>query len=79
MPSRQTKWILVIIMIGLVVILVCYNTELSNVCSMRQLNIAGDEKKYEKTKDPQFCDAINFRISKFNDECKSNVEELDCG
>ena len=79
MPSRQTKLILVIIVIGLIAILVSYKTELSNVCPMRQLNIAGDEKKYEQTKDAQFCDSLNSRISQFNDECKSNVEELDCG
>ncbi|NHH97389.1 hypothetical protein DYY66_1179 [Candidatus Nitrosotalea sp. FS] len=79
MPSSQTKWILVIIVIGLIAILVSYKIELSNVCSVRQLNIAGDEKRYEQTKDPQFCDALNSRISQFNDECKSNVEELDCG
>lgn len=79
MPSRQTKWILVIIVIGLIAVLVSYKTELSNVCAVRQLNIAGDEKKYEQTKDPQLCDALNTRISQFNNECKSNVEELDCG
>ena len=79
MPSRQTKWILAIIVIGLVAVLVSYKTELSNACTLRQLNIAGDEKKYDQTKDPQFCDALNSRISQFNNECKSNVEELDCG
>ena len=79
MPSKQTKWILLIIIIGLAAIFVSYKTELTNVCSIRQLNIAGDEKKYEQTKDAQFCDALNSRISQFNDECKSNIEELDCG
>lgn len=79
MLSRQTKWILAIIIIGLTAILVSYKTELSNVCAVRQLNIADDEKKYDQTKDPQFCDALNSRISQFNNECKSNVEELDCG
>lgn len=79
MPSKQTKWILVIIAIGLITIFVSYKTELSNVCSIRQLNIAGDEKKYEQTKDAQFCDSLNSKISQFNDECKSNIEELDCG
>lgn len=79
MPSRQTKWIVIIIVIGLTAILVSYIAGFSNVCSIRQLNIAGDEKKYEQTKDPQFCDALNSRISQFNAECKSNVEELDCG
>jgi hypothetical protein len=79
MPSRQTKWILAIIAIGLIAIFVSYKTELANVCSIKQLNIAGDEKKYEQTKDAQFCDSPNSRISQFNNECKSNIEELDCG
>ena len=79
MPSRQTKWILVIVVIGLVAVLVSYKTELSNACSVRQLNIAGDEKKYEQTKDPQLCDTLNSKISQFDNECKSSIEELDCG
>ncbi len=79
MPSKQTKWILAIIAIGLVAVLVSYKTELSNTCAIRQLNIAGDEKKYDQTKDPLLCDALNSRISQFDNECKSNVEELDCG
>lgn len=79
MPSRQIKWILAIITIGLIAIFVSYKTELAYVCPIKQLNIAGDEKKYEQTKDAQFCDSLNSRISQFNDECKSNIEELDCG
>ena len=79
MPSRQTTWTLVIIIIGLTAIIVSYTTGFSNICPIRQLNIADDEKKYDQTKDPQFCDALNSRISQFNDQCKSNVEELDCG
>ena len=79
MPSKQTKWIMAIIVIGLIAVFVSYKTELSNVCAVRQLDIVSDEKKYDQTKDPQFCDALNSRISQFNDECKSNIEELDCG
>ncbi len=79
MLNRQLKWILIIIAIGLIASVVSYVFELSNVCNVRQLNIVGDTAQYDKTKDPLFCDALNSKISKFNDECKSNIEELDCG
>ena len=79
MPNRQIKWILAIVAIGLIAVLVSYKTELSNNCAIRQLNIASDEKKYDQTKDSLLCDALNSKISQFNNECKSNVEELDCG
>ena len=79
MPNRQIKWILAIVAIGLIAVLVSYKTELSNTCAIRQLNIAGDQKKYDQTKDPLLCDALNSRISQFDNECKSNIEELDCG
>jgi hypothetical protein len=79
MFNRQLKFILVIVIIGLIAAAVSYKTGLSNSCSIRQLDIAGDVKKYEQTKDAQFCDTLNTRISQLNDMCKSDVEELDCG
>jgi hypothetical protein len=65
--------------VGLVASVVSYKFELSDVCTMHQLSIAEDTIQYDKTKDPQFCDELNSRISQFNDACKSNIEELDCG
>lgn len=79
MPSRQIRWILAIVAIGFIASVVSYELVLSNACPMRQLDIAGDIKKYDQTKDPLLCDALNSKISKFNDICKANVEELDCG
>jgi len=43
------------------------------------LNIVNDIGHYDMTKDPLFCDKLNTKISKFNDECKTDIEELDCG
>ncbi len=79
MLNRQLKWILAIIAVGFIVSVISYDLKSSNVCSIRQLGIAEDIKKYDTTKDPQVCDALNSKISQFNDACKSNVEELDCG
>jgi hypothetical protein len=65
--------------VGLIASVVTYKTELSNICSVQQLDLVGEIKKYDDTKDAQFCDALNAKISKFNDACKSNIDELDCG
>ncbi len=79
MLNRQLRWILVIVAIGFTASVVSYALGLSNTCPIRQLSIAGEVKKYDQTKDPQLCDALNSKISQFNDACKSSVEELDCG
>lgn len=79
MLNRQLKWIVIIVAIGLTASIVSYVFELSNVCTVRQLNLVGDITQYDKIKDPLLCDTLNSKISQFNDECKSNIEELDCG
>ncbi len=78
MLNRQ-KWILIILAVGLFASVISFVLESSNVCTVRQLNIVTDTMQYEKTKDPLVCDALNSKISQFNDACKSNIEELDCG
>ena len=79
MLNRQLKWVLIVIVIGSILVIVSYAAELANTCTIRQLDIAGETKKYDETKDPQLCDKLNTKISQFNDQCKSNIEELDCG
>lgn len=79
MSSRQLKWILIIAGIGSVASIISYMTEVSNLCPIQQLEISGAIQKYDSTKDAQFCDTLNTKISKFNNVCKSNIEELDCG
>lgn len=79
MLSRQQKWILIIIAVGSILAFISYVAESSNVCPIRQLSIAGETKKYDETKDPQTCDMLNTKISQFNSQCKSDIEELDCG
>lgn len=79
MFNRQLKWSLIIIAVGSIAIFTVSSIESSNICSIRQLGIADEIKKYDETKDPQTCDALDTKISEFNSQCKSDVEELDCG
>ena len=79
MLNRQLKWSLIVIGIGSIAIFVVSYTELSNICSLRQLDIEGEIEKYAEKNDPLTCDALNAKISQFNSQCKSDVEELDCG
>ncbi|MDE1725344.1 MAG: hypothetical protein KGH76_05560 [Thaumarchaeota archaeon] len=78
MIKKQSLWILIIIGIGFVVGVISY-LESSGFCSVRQLDLVYEMKKYSDTNDAQLCDTLNTKISKFNDDCKSNIEELDCG
>ena len=79
MQNRQLIWILSIITIGSILIVFSYVSESTNICPLRQLNLAAQIQKYDVTKDPQTCDMLNTKISQFNSQCKSDVEELDCG
>jgi hypothetical protein len=79
MLNRQLKWILAIIAIGFAASVVSYELVLSNACPVRQLGITDEIKKYDQTKNPQFCDELNSKIYRFNNLCKPSIEELDCG
>jgi hypothetical protein len=78
MSSRQLIGILIIIGVGAIAAIISYN-ESSNLCYVQQLDLTNEMKKYDTTKDAQLCDTLNTKISKFNLNCKSNIEELDCG
>ncbi|TRZ78927.1 MAG: hypothetical protein D4R90_05080 [Nitrosopumilales archaeon] len=79
MPNRRLMWIMTIIAVGSILAIISYNSESSNVCPLRQLNIVAQIQKYDVAKDPQTCDMLNTKISQFNSQCKSDIEELDCG
>ena len=79
MFNRQLKWALIITAIGSILVIISSSTGLTNTCVIRQLDIAGETKQYDVTKDPLFCDKLNTKISQFNNQCKATVEELDCG
>ena len=79
MSSKPLKYALVIVVIGVISVAVLYGTGFVNTCQIRQLETAGDIKKYDQTKDPEFCAQLNEKISQFDNECKGDLEILDCG
>lgn len=48
-------------------------------CGLQHITIISDLKSYEKSLDPEFCDVLVEKINLFNDDCKPEVEILDCG
>ena len=79
MVSKFLKYALVIILSGVIAIVVLYNVGFIDKCPLKQIDIEGDLKKYDQTKDPELCAQLNDKISKFDNECKGNLEILDCG
>ena len=79
MTNFSVKGIVIVILVGVVVTIVLYNAKLIDACPLRQVDITESIKKYEETKDPQLCVSLNGKISQFNDDCKSELEVLDCG
>jgi len=79
MVSKFLKYALVIILSGVIAIVVLYNVGFIDKCPLKQIDIEGDLKKYDQTKDPELCAQLNDKISQFDNECKGNLEILDCG
>ena len=79
MASFFLKGTAILILVGAVVILLLYNAKLVDACPLRQVDITESIKKYEETKDPQLCAELNTKISEFDGNCKTELEELDCG
>ena len=48
-------------------------------CGLQHIVIISDLKSYEKSFDPEFCNVLVEKINLFNDDCKPEVEILDCG
>jgi hypothetical protein len=48
-------------------------------CGVQHIVIMADLKSYEKSLDPEFCNVLVEKINLFNDDCKPEVEILDCG
>jgi len=79
MVSKFLKYALVIMLSGVIAIVVLYNVGFIDKCPLKQIDIEGDLKKYDQTKDPELCAQLNDKISQFDNECKGNLEILDCG
>lgn len=48
-------------------------------CTVKQLALEQDIKKYQSSQDPESCVAINERISDYDSQCRGTVDALDCG
>jgi hypothetical protein len=79
MVSKFLKYTLVIVLSGAIAIVVLYNFGFVDKCPLKQIDIEGDLKKYDQTKDPELCAQLNDEISQLDNECKGNMEILDCG
>lgn len=48
-------------------------------CQVQQVAIGQDIKKYDRMQDPEFCAALNDRISSHDSQCGASLDTIDCG
>ena len=48
-------------------------------CGIQHMIILNEITSYEKSLEPEFCEIIVEKIDLFNDDCKPQIEILDCG
>ncbi len=48
-------------------------------CGIQHMIILNEITSYEKSFEPEFCEIIVEKIDLFNDDCKPQIEILDCG
>ena len=70
------NFILIAIGISTVVILIAST---GNSCGIQHMIILNEITSYEKSLEPEFCEIIVEKIDLFNDDCKPQIEILDCG
>jgi len=77
---QRTKTIksLIFICVGISCIVVVFGFTI-NSCLIQHIEILNDIKTYEKSLNPEFCDDLVKKIDLFNDDCKPQVDILDCG
>lgn len=79
MTSQKTNQRnLILIIIGIVVVgtIVAYS---SNSCGIQHIQLINDIALYEQSLEPEFCEIIVDKIDLFNEQCKPQIEILDCG
>ena len=70
------NFILIAIGISIVGILI---VSTGNSCGIEHMIILNEITSYEKSLEPEFCEIIVEKIDLFNDDCKPQIEILDCG
>jgi hypothetical protein len=79
MISTFVKRALIIGLAGSVAIVIFFSFTVTGKCSIKQIDVLNDMKKYEVTKNPELCNEINNRIIQLNNQCGIEMEILDCG
>lgn len=69
---------LILLVIGILVVAILINFS-GNSCGIQHMSILNEISSYEQSLDPEFCEDILEKIDFFNDECKPQIEILDCG
>ncbi len=75
--THKRNLILITIIVSLILLLLIILTW--NSCGVKHIVLLNDVSNYEKTLDPEFCDALIFKIENFNEQCQPEIEILDCG
>ncbi len=70
------NFVLIAIGISIVGILIAST---GNSCGIEHMIILNEITSYEKSLEPEFCEIIVEKIDLFNDDCKPQIEILDCG
>lgn len=56
-----------------------FTTFTNTSCSVDSLIISNQINEYYQSLDPEFCENILEHIDRYNDQCESQIEILDCG
>ena len=75
--KTSVKYIFVAIIVAVLGIFII--TTPWDSCGIKHVGIINDISKYYETLDPEFCEALVYRIDEFNDQCSPEIEILDCG
>lgn len=76
--SKTTKILLGVLAVA-ITIGVILNSNLLYLCGVNHIRIASDLEKYPHELDPESCEALVDRILEFNENCKPEIEIVDCG
>ncbi|HSD05211.1 MAG TPA: hypothetical protein VLB45_05600 [Nitrosopumilaceae archaeon] len=79
MTSTFLKRAIIISLCGIAAIVVLYGIGLSNVCPIKHVQVVDELKKYQKTLDPELCEALVEKIIDLNNQCGIEIEVIDCG
>ena len=69
---------LILITIGIIFVVMLISFS-GDSCGIKHMQILNEINYYEKSIDPEICEVIVEKIDLFNDDCKPQVEILDCG